>query len=458
MKLLLNTKSLIITSALTLWVSPFLYSQTDVDARIERLESMMMAMQQELSTLKAERDTAREQAANAEAKLEEIAATQEAVLAELEERPAGGETVKSGPNLPSGLRIGAYGEHHFGFTNTGTGSQSDVHRFVAFLGYEFADWISFVSETELEHGFVNGGNGEIVLEQFYMDFNLHPAANVRVGRALHPAGIINRFHEPTSFYGVERPTYSANILPSTYSIDGIGLWGSITEWLSYEAYVHAGLDGSNFKTSDGFRSGRLKERPGLESAGVSGRVDIQPLVAANVEGNVNWRVGASFSSIGVQNTNKGVATTADGDISIIALDTDLNIGPVDIRAEWANVDFSNPATLGGNGSGLGTIAEEISGWYVEGALHVFPECMKKGKFEQADLVPFVRYSEINLQDEVMAGMTPNLALNTEELTIGVNFYPVSNVVLKADYIFVDNEAGTATSANNKYNFGVGYDF
>lgn len=451
MKSSLNPKKLSIAALAIVSMLPLpLSAEESIDQRIARLERLMQEMSGELTELKQARDAEAARADSAEAQLQEVKATQDALLAEVADKLGGAEA--EGPSLPAGLSLGAYGEHHFNFSETSGGNRSDIHRFVAFLGYEFNDWLSFTSETELEHAFVApGAGGEVVLEQFYFDMLIDPAFNLRFGRALHPAGIINRLHEPTAFYGVERPSFSANILPSTWSIDGIGAFGSITEWLSYEVYLHAGLDGSALTGGSGIRSGRIKERPGLEDFGVSSRMDILPLGAAGIESDVSWRLGASYSYVGLENSNNGSAAggnPAEGGVHIISMDTDISYGNFEFRGEWAQLNLTDAEAWA-------TPAETISGWYVQGAYHIIPVGMFSGRWETSNLVGFVRYSDLNPQDEVPSTGTLTPTNNQQEVTFGLSYYPVSNLVFKADYTFVDSDGGNRP---NRTDLGIGYAF
>jgi outer membrane autotransporter protein len=43
----------------------------------------------------------------------------------------------------------------------------------------------------------------------------------------------------------------------------------------------------------------------------------------------------------------------------------------------------------------------------------------------------------------------------DEYTVGVNYWPIDNVVLKADYNVLKQDG---KSDNNTFNFGVGYSF
>lgn len=424
-------------------------AEKPLEDRVAALEKQIAVLVGEVQNLRSERDAALDRARAAEDRANEVAEVQNALLAEVSDMRENGVGSGGGSGIPEGFKLGAYGEHHFNFVE-GAGDQSDIHRFVIFAGYDFADWISLTTETEIEHAFVNSSDGDLVIEQFYVDLRYDPALNFRLGRALHPAGIVNRFHEPTSFFGVERPTFSSRILPSTWSIDGVGLWGSLTDWLDYEVYLHGGLDGSGFSAGSGIRGGRMKERPGLGDPGVSGRIDIDPFAMSNSSPeHTNWRIGASGGTIGTQNGDQGNrAGKPDGRVNIFALDSDLSVYDWKFRGEIAWLDNSAADNLA-NGT-----SEEIFGWYLEAAYPILPDSMKSGNLEESELFAFVRYSDINTQEDV-PNAPENKNLNTGETTLGVSFYPVHNFVLKADYTFVDPETG---AGNNRFDLGFGYDF
>ncbi len=99
----------------------------------------------------------------------------------------------------------------------------DFHRFVLLFSHSFSDRIRFVAELELEHVVVSDEtDGELELEQAYVDFLISRPFNVRAGMVLAPVGIINERHEPPVFHGVERPFVDTVIVPSTWSDAGGG--------------------------------------------------------------------------------------------------------------------------------------------------------------------------------------------------------------------------------------------
>ena len=225
----------------------------------------------------------------------------------------------------SKLSLGGYGEIHANFVEGGN-DLFDIHRLVLYTGYEFTDWIRLVSEVELEHAYVNKdkGGGDLVIEQLYVDFELSDPISIRAGRILAPMGIINQYHEPTLFNGVERPNVEKYIIPSTWSLDGIGLFGYPLGWLSYEVYAVAGLDDTGFSGKEGIRGGRIKERQGLNDGAISGRIDVFPVTTENQD----LRLGLSGYYGGSNNQNKGGDNNTNGVDNVFSMVSANMMSPV----------------------------------------------------------------------------------------------------------------------------------
>lgn len=359
--------------------------------------------------------------------------------------------VSSGTSRPSRFTFGGYGELHANFTEGHSDNQFDIHRLVFYAGYEFADWIRFHSETEIEHAYVSDDSGgELSLEQAHVDFLLSDALNVRFGRVLTPVGIVNRKHEPPSFNGVERPFFSKYIIPTTWSTDGIGVFGNMTPSLKYEAYIGGGLDGSGFDSQDGIRGGRNKERPGLNEPAVTGRVDFFPLAESDADPGQMLRIGLSAYAGGLDNGNKGSDTGIDGDIRIVSSDFEYTVGPVDFRGVVAHEKINGERAIGS-----GT-ADEIFGWYLESGVHVMPESWKVGKLRTSDAVVFLRYDDFDTQHRMPSGVARDPAGDRNAWTFGVTFHLTPSFVAKADVQIRDD--GSGDDDDNLFNIGVGWQF
>jgi phosphate-selective porin len=347
--------------------------------------------------------------------------------------------------------LGGYGEMHANFGEGSAPDQFDIHRLVAYVGYTFSDWIRFNTEIEIEHAFVSSDSGgELSLEQAYVDFLLSGPLNVRFGRVLVPVGIVNWKHEPPSFYGVERPFVDQVIIPTTWFGDGLGIFGSLAPSLKYELYVVGGLDGSAFTATNGIRDGRIKERPSLHEPAVTGRLNFFPFVAWPSAYGSFFRLGASAYYGGLDNGNQGNNPGIDGDIRVLSADFEYTVTRLDFRGVIAHEKIDGAAQVGNN------VAEEIFGWYLEGAWRLWPDSWKRGKLARSDAGVFVRYEDFDTQYRMPPGVAKNPAGDRTAWTVGLNFYFTPTLVAKADYQIRDDATGR--DLPDLINFGIGWQF
>lgn len=409
---------------------------TDIEGRIEALEKQVQMLSSELGAARAELEKVREDnTASDDERVERIAA-------DVEELKNGG-----GTSVVDRFRFGGYGEMHANFVEGGA-DLFDIHRLVLYMGYDFADWIKLDSEVEVEHAYVStGSGGELNIEQLHLNFLLDDRFNVRAGRMLAPLGITNQRHEPPSFNGVERPSFDKVIIPTTWSVDGIGAFGNITDKLSYQAYVVTGLDGSKFSATDGIRNGRIKEQPSLNDIAYTGRLDYYPLMDSALPYGQDLRLGASIYHGGINNGNKGKDPGVRGSVTLYSSDLDVSLDGVDIKGALAYTSI--------RGTGLPAgVAEATFGYMVEAGYHFWPESFKTGKLERSDAVVFARLDDYDTQFSMPAGVAANPAGDRQDITFGINFYPVPNLVIKADYQLRDSNA--PSGLENLLNVGIGW--
>jgi hypothetical protein len=100
-----------------------------------------------------------------------------------------------------------------------------------------------------------------------------------------------------------------------------------------------------------------------------------------------------------------------------------------------------------------SVGSQQWGWYIVGAYNV-SLLASFGQYFQY-LAPFVRYEKYNTQYRVPSGFFTNLANDRQSLAFGINYKPIPQVVIKADYRWNDNDAGTG---QNEFNIGLGYVF
>lgn len=354
---------------------------------------------------------------------------------------------------------GGYGEIHYNEAEGAGGDFVDIHRLVMFMGYAFNDWIQLNSEVELEHAFVGEGmGGEYKIEQLAMDFMIQPELNIRMGRMLAPLGMINENHEPTLFNGVERPNFAKYIIPSTWSLDGIGVFGQRAD-LSYKVYITSFLDGSGFSEKDGIRGGRMHERPGMTNKAITTRLEYRPIP--------KFVFGFGRIVGGVNNGNKGKNPGIDDSVK-------LALNAIDVRYSWNVLDFKAAyaeSTITGvdklnewhaaqcdpadTSCSAPNIAEKMRGNLAEVGVHVMPASMKKDKLADADLIVFVRSDTYDNQYSVKNG-EKNKAGSRKDFTYGLTFLPTSQVAIKLDWQTTEDE--TDADAKKSFNAGLGWNF
>ena len=145
--------------------------------------------------------------------------------------------------------------------------------------------------------------------------------------------IVNEYHEPTTFNGVERPTLDNKIVPTTWREIGMGISGRFDNLnMRYQAYIMNGplsYNGAHkLKGTNGLRSGRQK---GAESVGSNANF------AARVDyyGLPGLKFGLSLYNGKTQTTDKSVVGSQVG-LSMIGFDARYVKNRFSARSEYIN--------------------------------------------------------------------------------------------------------------------------
>lgn len=330
-------------------------------------------------------------------------------------------------NFDGGIALGGYMDHELFMTDST--STFTTHRFIPFLYAQPVDYIHVTAEIEFEYGgFVRSGSasgsdsngdgnidkisnstsdGEIKLEFAFMDWTLADALNVRAGVLLTPLGRFNLNHDSPLNDLTNRPTVSRQLLPTTLSEAGMGIYGAFypQDWVvGYELYL---VNGFNQKIIDSKQQLRVRGGRGShktdnnENKALTGRVSVSP--ALGVDLGLSGHFG-KYDNAGERS------------LSIAALDVDLQRGPVQLLGEGALVSADVP-----DGS---PTAESQIGWYAQvgyhfgfGAIRRYPESVFTG---------VVRWDHVDYD-------TDRNGDDEQAATVGLNFRPVEMTVVKVDY-------------------------
>lgn len=341
-------------------------------------------------------------------------------------------------NINTGVTVGGYGEILYNQPE-GDNGELDVQRLVLLFGYKFNDRTQFVTEIELEH--VN----EVFVEQAFLQYSVSDNVNLRAGLMLVPMGIVNEYHEPTTFNGVERPSTDGAIVPSTWREIGVGISGRLDNAsLRYQAYVMNGFASVNgtkvLGGSNGLRNGRQK--------GIKSTIN-KPTFSAKLDhyGIQGLRLGLA-GYVGRTQAEDAIDAVdgADVGIAMIGLDARYAYKRFTARGQFINASISDTEDYNIlNNANLGS---KLQGWYLEGAYNLLPQTKKQ------QLFAFARYEDYDTHASVEGDLLRNLAYDRNEWTFGLSYKLAPGAVVKADYQIKDNTA-VGNNALNQLNFGIG---
>ena len=340
-----------------------------------------------------------------------------------------------GKDMGKGITFGGYGQIDYNETNGSKAGKLDVHRLVLLFGYKFNDKVSFLTEIEYEHV------KEVYVEQAYLKYKVNENFNVLAGLMLVPMGIVNEYHEPTTYYGVERPNVDKYIVPTTWRELGVGISGRIDNAsLKYQAYIFNGFKSyvggaGALRGSDGLRKGRQKGAESVVSnANFSAKLDYY--------GISGLRVGLS-GYFGDTQTDETAVVGSQVGVSMIGLDARYKYNNLELRGQYISTNLTDTEeynTL--TGKDLGS---KMNGFYAEIGYGFDLEGVEK-------LTPFIRYENHNTHAET-EGFNANKAYDRDELIFGLNYKVAEGAAFKVDYQIMNN-AVAGSNATKVFNAGV----
>ncbi len=325
--------------------------------------------------------------------------------------------------------LGGYGELHY---NGGDVDELDLHRFVLFLGHEFNDRFRLATEIEIEHALAgDGAPGEVEIEQAFIEYDINANFVTRAGVFLIPAGILNETHEPPTFFGVERNRVESEIIPTTWWEAGAGLTGRFGTGLSFDVAATGGLNtpitgGSAFR----IRSGRQKVAESIaKDPALTGRLRWTGIPGVELGVTGQWQSDITQSQLGIS-------------AALVEAHADILIDGWGLRALYARWKLED----GAPGTGPAALGRDVQyGWYVEPSYR-FPVA------SWGQLGVFARYSQL----DNFAGNS--VSTRVSQFDIGVNYWPIPDIVLKADFQWAKRPAAIAADDDNRLNVGIGWQF
>jgi hypothetical protein len=369
------------------------------------------------------------------------------------------------PAPASSTAIGGYGELTLNDPSNGP-AIVDMRRMVLYVGHNFTDKLRFYGELEVEHAIASSDDeGEFEVEQAFLDYLAWKKLNFRAGVILIPVGIINYYHEPPTFNGVDRPETDTVIIPTTWREPGAGIFGG---WrgLRWQAYAVNGFNADGFTASGGLRHGHQEAQLALgHDWGFVGRLDYGAPWLYRL--GVSADLGASFY---YAHADQGQAQFkgADGDdvpVTLVEADLRLRTRGLELRGEIASVWIGgihrlNRALADAAMTAMedldGPVAHQLLGGYVELGYNVLhPFKLRSG----LSLVTFLRYEHVDTQYQLPADLMRAPGNERDILTAGVTLRPIAEVAVKLDYQRFWTDAVGAKDRNvDSWNAGLAFMF
>jgi len=408
---------------------------------IEEMWRVIQQQQQVINDLKARLDVNEYKLTATEVKIEVTANAVELTADAVEQ-----VTMRADKGIGRRTAVGGYGELHYNNLdddNQGTGgdddrNRADFHRFVLYFSHQFSDSIRFFSELELEHSLAGDDKpGEVELEQAWLEMDINDSHRVRAGLDILPIGIINQTHEPNTFYGVERNRVESEIIPATWWEAGIGLNGELAPGWNYDAVIHSGL---GIPTSG---SSALRPRSGRLKVAEADDQDIAFTGRIRYTGIPGLEVGLSGQyQADVTGTNDAI------DISATLFEGHLDwhhASGIGLRALYARWDFDSDPLLDPDSLN----ADNLEGFYIEPSYRFTLPVKRFG-----ELGIFARYSSWDERNQISGN---HRFENFEQISLGFNWWPHSNLAFKFDAQFEDAD-GPVDRVLDGFNLGIGYQF
>ena len=328
----------------------------------------------------------------------------------------------------SASAFGGYGELTLNVPSNAPGVV-DLRRFVLFFGHNFTDRIRFYSEFEVEHAVVSSTDkGEAEIEQAYLDGLLSRRINLRGGLILMPMGIINVYHEPPSFNGVDRPDVDRFVIPSTWREPGLGIFGELAEGLRYQLYFVNGFNANGFTAESAVDEGHQEAQLARASdCGGIARLDYEPFL------------GTVFGASAYVASSGNTLTSTVGHVPVGLFDVDARFHKrgFTARAEVAMLFIGDAGKLNAALSSgtpeqqaAGPVASRSRGGYAEVGYDVLRILAPSS---EQTLNAFTRFDYVDTQVGVPAGLVPRLEFRRYSQMVGLVYKPIPQIALKMDY-------------------------
>jgi len=291
-----------------------------------------------------------------------------------------------------------------------------------------------------------------------------------------PFGLLNEYHEPTNFYGVQRNFVETLIIPSTWREGGVAVHGETEFGLAWNAGLTSDQDLSKWNFTARFPSYLTAldlegshvaplQATHQELALAKGQ-HVAQYLALGYDGVPGLKAGASLFAGKLASLRTAPATAGSDDQHLALWEAHVRWMPgnLDIAALYAHGAISHVAAINAANPGSpNPIPSTFLGYYGQVGYSLW-----NGRSYR--LAPFVRWEHYDMGASydgvagpvVPRGLVPVSAAGElgfwpqrfdRVWTFGANYYLGSHLVLKADY-----QAFQVNTDFSRYDLGLGVNF
>jgi hypothetical protein len=404
--------------------------------------------------------------------------------------PPAATTASQWSRVASRLQIGGYGEavmqrmlysdHPSRYTTPAkyaseTHGRVDLPHVVFYLGYDFGRGWKMATEIEFEHSGTGSTyerekveaaeyeteiekGGEVAIEQFWIEKTFAPYANLRMGHIIVPVGLTNQHHMPVEFFSVLRPEEESAMLPCTWHETGVSFWGRAGAW-RYEALFIAGLDAERFSDAGWIADGSTSPYEFKIANAYAGALRLDNYSVKGLRWGLSGYYG--YSAANSLSHKSYAARNVKGIVSIGSLDAVYDDHHVLARANFIygnlggsyDISIVNKRLPSASPSPKTDVASDAMSWYVEAGYDVLSLFSRRSSRE-AKLYAYAHYGFYDSMYRTAEKIPDKAWCARTILRGGLNYFPLKEVVIKAEYSF----GKLAAPYNNEpaISLGIGY--
>ena len=345
---------------------------------------------------------------------------------------------------------------------------TQLYRFSTFFGFKITDKLIFNGEFLIEH-LRDGSNSETnIIPEAYLDYRHNSHFGVRAGFVPLTIGYINSNDEPILFHSVNRPEVERLIIPTSWIQLGVMTYGNITKGLDYFLGVFSTPDAEEFISPTFIRGGAEPKFETPKSFGIN----YQLLFS----GYKDLQIGVS-GFYGDTGQNHKYINSENEQVTVNSI---LNLAALHLRYDFSNIRIIMVGTYSSLSDTDGiyelnevdnrgeVIGSSAYGYYAEVGMDIlyYFNISKESEnrffdFHEMKLPIFARYERINTHNTIDNSLyhLPYKTSDMEIITMGLNYNPNEDFVVKANYQIRNNKSKIDNGPiSNLFEFGIGFNF